>query len=84
MNPQQDDKSRSQIKREYREIRKLGIHLVGLSKGQLKLLPLSEDTRVALLAAKGMTRTALQRQYGYIASLLASEDIAVIRAALTD
>ena len=83
-NSQQDEKSRSQIKREFRELKTLGIQLAGLSKGQLRAMPLSEDTRDALLAAKGMTRTALQRQYRYLSSLLAKEeDVAAIRAALT-
>ena len=82
-NSQQNQKSRSQIKREFRELKDLGIQLAGLSKGQLRAMPLSEDTRDALLAAKGMTRTALQRQYRYLSSLLAKEDTAAIRAAMT-
>jgi ribosome-associated protein len=79
----QDEKSRSQIKREFRELKVLGKQLAGLSEGQLRAIPLSEGTRDALLAAKGMTRTALQRQYRYLSSLLVEEDIAAIRAALT-
>lgn len=79
----QDEKSRSQVKREFRELKNLGIQLAGLSKGQLRDMPLSENVRDALLAAKGMTRTALQRQYRYLSSLLAEEDVAAIRAALT-
>lgn len=80
--PQQDEKSRSQVKREFRELKTLGIQLAGLSKGQLRAMPLSEGTRDAVLAAKGMTRTALQRQYRHLISLLAREDVALIRAAL--
>ena len=80
----QDGKSRSQVKREFRALKDLGIQLAGLSKGELRALPLSEETRAALLAAKGMTRTALQRQYRYLSSLLAKEeDLAAVRAALT-
>ena len=45
--------------------------------------PLSEATRDAVLAARKMTRSALQRQYRYLSSLLAREDVAAIRAALT-
>lgn len=80
---QQDEKSRSQIKREFRELKDLGIRLAGLSKGQLRAVPLSERTRDAVLAAQGMTRSALQRQYRHLSSLLASEDVAAIRVALT-
>ncbi len=83
MNSQQDEKSRSQVKREFRELKDLGIQLAGLSKGQLRAIPLSEGTRDALLAGKGMTRTALQRQYRHLSSLLVEEDVAAIRAALS-
>jgi ribosome-associated protein len=81
-NSQQDDKSRTQVKREFRELKELGKQLAGLSKGQLCALPLSEGTRHALLAAKAMTRGALQRQYRYLSSLLAEEDVVTVRAAL--
>ncbi len=82
-NSQLDEKSRSQVKREFRALKELGKQLAGLSKGQLRAMPLSEDTRDALLAAKGMTRSALQRQYRYLSSLLAEEDVAALRARLT-
>lgn len=81
-NSQQEDKSRSQIKREFRALKGLGIQLVALSKGQLRAVPLSEATRDAVLAAKAMTRAALQRQYRHLAHLLEEEDLAAIRAAL--
>jgi ribosome-associated protein len=45
-------------------------------------MPLSEDTREALLAAKRMTRAALQRQYRYLCSRLAEEDVPALRSAL--
>lgn len=82
-NSQQDEKSRSQIKREFRELKELGKQLAGLSKGQLRALPLFEATRDALLATKGMTRSALQRQYRHLSSLLAREDVAALRRGLT-
>jgi ribosome-associated protein len=82
-NSNQDGKSRSQVKREFRALKDLGMQLAGLSKGELRAMPLSEETRDAVLAAKEMTRTALQRQYRYLSSLLAKEeDLAAIRAAL--
>jgi ribosome-associated protein len=78
-----DEKSRSQIKRDIRALKDLGIRLAGLSKGQLSAIPLSEKTRAALLAAQGMARNALSRHYRYLSSLLAEEDVAAIRTALT-
>ena len=82
-NSQQDEKSRSQVKRDFRELKNLGKRLAGLSKGQLSAIPLSEETREAVLAAQGMARNALQRHYRYLSSLLAEEDVAAIRAALS-
>jgi len=79
---QQDEKSRSQIKRDSRALKDLGIRLAGLSKGQLDKIPLSDETRAAVLAAQEMARNALQRHYRYLASLLRDEDVAAIRAAL--
>lgn len=76
------EKSRSQVKREFREIKDLGVRLAGLSEGQLRAIPLSEETRAVVLAAHGMARNALQRHYRYLASLLAKEDVVAIRAAL--
>ena len=82
-NSQLDEKSRSQIKREIRALKELGIQLAGLSKGQLAAIPLSDETRAAVLAAQGMARNALQRHYRYLSSLLAEEDVAAIKMALT-
>lgn len=79
---QADEKSRSQIKRDLRALKELGIRLSGLSKGQLSAIPLSEKTRAAVLAAQGMARNALSRHYRYVSSLLAEEDVAAIRARL--
>lgn len=79
---QEERKSRSQIKREFRELKKLGMQLVGLSERQLQHIPLSQKTRAVVLAAKGMTRAALQRQYRYLSSLLAQEDVTSIQGAL--
>jgi ribosome-associated protein len=79
---QKEEKSRSQIKREFRELKNLGKQLVCLPEGSLRALPLSERTRDAILAAKTMTRTALQRQLRYLSSLLSEEDVISIRVAL--
>jgi ribosome-associated protein len=81
-NMEQEDKSRSQIKREYRELKELAKRLTDLSPGQLQNLPLSDTTRDGLLAAKEMTRSALQRQFRYLASLLAEEDADAVKTAL--
>jgi ribosome-associated protein len=79
---QPDEKSRSQIKRDFRALKELGIRLSDLSPRQLSAIPLSEKTRAAVLAAQGMARNALSRHYRYLSSLLGEEDAAAIRAAL--
>lgn len=81
-NVQQDETSRSQIKRAFRELKNLGIQLAGLSQGQLRDIPLSADTRAAILATRGMARNSLQRHYRHLSSLLLEEDVAAIRAAV--
>jgi ribosome-associated protein len=77
-----DEKSRSQVKRDFRALKDLGIRLAGLTPGQLNAIPLSEETREAIRAAHGMARNALQRHYRYLSSLLVEEDVAAIRTAL--
>lgn len=79
---QLDEKSRTQLKREYRALKQLAIGLAGLSKGQLDAMPLSEKTRAAALAAQGMPRNALHRHYRYLSALIAEQDVAAIRSAL--
>ena len=78
----QDEKSRSQIKRDLQALKELGIQLAGLPKGELSAVPLSDKTRAAVLAAHGMARNALARHYRYLSSLLTAEDVPAIRAAL--
>jgi ribosome-associated protein len=81
-NPHQEEKSRSQVKRDFRALKELAMQLAGLPKGQLRVMPLSEKALEATLASHGMARNALHRHYRYLSALLAQEDVAAIRAAL--
>jgi len=81
-NPHQEEKSRSQVKRDFRALKDLAMQLATLPKGQLRAMPLSEKAREATLASHGMARNALHRHYRYLSALLASEDVGAIRAAL--
>lgn len=75
-------KSRSQLRREYLELKELGKRLSQLAESQLRRIPLSEQTLDALIASQSMKRTALQRQYKYITALLAeNEDAGAVRDA---
>lgn len=76
-------KSRSQIRRDFLDVKELGKRLCELSETQLRRIPLSEKTLAALLASKPMKRAALQRQYKYITALLTDHDDAdAVREAL--
>jgi ribosome-associated protein len=76
------EKSRSQSKREHRALKDLGEELVRLSRRQLDSIPMDEETREAIEAARDMKRAALQRQYRFIAARLAEDDAESIREGL--
>ena len=75
-------KSKSQVKRELQELQELGKQLVTLSTKHLMNMPLSDELREAVVAAKSFKHGALNRQFKYIGSFMPHEDVAAIRAAL--
>ncbi|HEX7027045.1 MAG TPA: ribosome biogenesis factor YjgA, partial [Gammaproteobacteria bacterium] len=77
----EEEKSKSQVKRELHALQDLGKQLVGLSPKQLQAIPLSEPLRKAVLQAKAFNRRALQRQLKYIGGLMPHEDVDAIRRA---
>ena len=79
-----DEKSKSQIKREVLELKDLGKQLVELPEKSLQKLPLSESFLEAILDAQRFSRSALQRQLRYIASLVPHEDVDAIRKGLEE
>ena len=82
--PEQFDKpSKSQRKREALALQELGETLVTLKPAQLDKIPLTEELRVAVLAARQMTqRGARKRQLQYIGRLMREIDPEPIRVAL--
>lgn len=76
------EKSRTQKKRELRELEALGRQLAKLSETELERVPLAAETREAILDAQRMKRTAQRRQFRRLQSLLAREDEDGIRRAL--
>lgn len=74
-----EEKSKSQVKRELHELQDLGKRLVELPAKQLQKLPLSEPLHQAILEAKTFSRRALQRQLKRIGGLMPQEDIEAIR-----
>jgi len=78
----EQSKSKSQIKRELHELQLLGKQLVALPNKQLANIPISENLRDAIVAAKSFKHGAISRQLKYIGSLMPNEDEASIRKAL--
>jgi len=77
-----EDKSKSQIKREREAFKALAQELTRLAIKQLPLIPLNEKTRTAVTDVKKMKKGAMKRQLQHISSLLRDEDEAAIREAL--
>lgn len=78
----EEQKSKSQIKREIQALRELGQRLVEVPRAKLAQIPLSEEVFEAVCAAKGFKREALRRQLQYIAGLMRDEDADAILIAL--
>ena len=77
-------KSKSQIKREMHELQALGKQLVELPQKQLGKIPISDNLRDAVVAARSLKHGAVRRQLQYIGSLMPKEDEASIRKALNE
>ena len=76
------DKSRSQRRRDYLEVQKLGESLVRLSPGYLTRMPLNETLRVAIEDARRLEGSAYRRQLRHIARLLDRGDPQALRSAM--
>jgi ribosome-associated protein len=67
----ENEKSKSQVKRELLALRELGKQLISLPKRDLDKLGLPEDIYDAVLKAQSMSKGALKRQTGFIGGLMA-------------
>ncbi|MCX8641128.1 MULTISPECIES: ribosome biogenesis factor YjgA [unclassified Gilliamella] len=74
--------SKSEIKRDAEELKKLGIELVNLSKNELAKIPLDEDLLYAIELAQKIKKEGYRRQIQYIGKLLRNRDIEPITLAL--
>ncbi len=75
-----DEKSKSQVKREMTALQDLGAVLVELSAHELERIPLPEKLHDAVVAARGMTqRGARKRQLQYIGKIMRHVDAEPIR-----
>ena len=81
---EEDEISKSQIKREAEALKLVGHQLVGLNKKQLAQIPASEVLLHAISVAHKIAgkHEALRRQMQYIGKVLRSEDIEAITATI--
>lgn len=74
--------SKSEIKRDAEELKRLGAELVELGKNSLDKIPLDEDLRAAIELAQKIKKEGRRRQMQLIGKMLRSRDEAPIRTAL--
>jgi len=83
LEPEEQEKSKSQIKREFAELQKLGEQLVALKPAQISTFYFSQSMLDALEEyTRIKNRTAQQRHIRRIGKLLADEDTEAIRNSL--
>ncbi|MDF7681657.1 ribosome biogenesis factor YjgA [Enterobacteriaceae bacterium ESL0689] len=74
--------SKSEIKRDAEELKRLGAEIVGLGKNALEKIPLDNDLRDAIDLAQRIKMEGRRRQLQLIGKMLRSRDVAPIRQAL--
>ena len=74
--------SKSEIKRDAEELKRLGGELVELGKNSLDKIPLDEDLRAAIELAQKIKKEGRRRQMQLIGKMLRSRDEEPIRTAL--
>lgn len=83
---EQDDEiiwvSKSEIKRDAEELKRLGAELVELGKNALDKIPLDDDLRAAVELAQKIKKEGRRRQLQLIGKMMRSRDVEPIRQAL--
>lgn len=81
----EEDKSKSQLKREMKNLQKMGEKLAGLTESQLSKIEMPEELRSAVITVRSMKKhEAVRRQMQYIGALMRKTDIEPVRAALEE
>ena len=85
-NEDEDDEiiwvSKSEIKRDAEELKRLGLELMELGKNSLDKIPLDEDLRAAIDLAQKIKKEGRRRQIQLIGKMMRSRDMDPIRVAL--
>ena len=74
--------SKSEIKRDAEELKRLGAEMIDLGKNSLDKIPLDEELRDAIELAQKIKKEARRRQLQLIGKMLRSRDVEPIRLAL--
>ncbi|QIX95431.1 ribosome biogenesis factor YjgA [Cedecea sp. FDAARGOS_727] len=85
-NEDEDDEiiwvSKSEIKRDAEELKRLGMELMELGKNALDKIPLDDDLRAAIELAQRIKKEGRRRQVQLIGKMMRSRDVDPIRQAL--
>lgn len=85
-NEDEDDEiiwvSKSEIKRDAEELKRLGMELMELGKNALDKIPLDDDLRAAIELAQRIKKEGRRRQVQLIGKMMRSRDMDPIRQAL--
>lgn len=85
MENEKEYKSRTQIKKEAKELQKLGVKLSKLSSQELERMPIPEELKKALIEARSITsHVAGKRHRQFIGGLLRDVDIEPVHQAMID
>ena len=74
--------SKSEIKRDAEELKRLGLEMVELGKNALDKIPLDEELRAAIELAQKIKKEGRRRQLQLIGKMLRNRDVEPIRQAL--
>ncbi len=74
--------SKSEIKRDAEELKRLGLEMVELGKNALDKIPLDEELRAAIDLAQKIKKEGRRRQLQLIGKMLRNRDVDPIRQAL--
>ncbi|WP_392566761.1 ribosome biogenesis factor YjgA [Utexia brackfieldae] len=74
--------SKSEIKRDAEELKKLGVELIKLSKNELEKIPLDDSLKASIELAQRIKKEGYRRQIQWVGKLLRSRDIEPINEAL--
>lgn len=74
--------SKSEIKRDAEELKRLGAEMIDLGKNSLDKIPLDEELRDAIELAQKIKKEARRRQLQLIGKMLRARDVEPIRLAL--